>query len=187
MKILALIFAIGVKDKMNEEWRDIKGFEGAYQVSNLGRIKRIASSRRYSSEHIMSPHKVGNGYYSVSLTYKGKKKMLKIHRVVAEAFIPNPNNYPEINHKDENPLNNTVDNLEWCTHLYNSRYGTRGHRIGQSHNKPVVQCSLIGTFIRRWDSITDITKAYGYEQSNICKCLTGKYSQSYGYVWKYVK
>lgn len=172
---------------MVEEWRDIKAFEGAYQVSNLGRVKRIAPSRRYVSEHIMSPHDIGKGYLCVSLTYQGKKQMLKIHRAVAEAFIPNPNGYPEVNHKDENPSNNCVDNLEWCTHLYNSQYGTRGERIGKAHSKAVVQCSLLGTFIRRWESISDITETLGYDQSNLCKCLTGKYSNAYGYVWKYVK
>lgn len=170
-----------------EEWRDIKGFDGVYQVSNLGRVKRIAPSRRYPSEHIMSPHDIGKGYLSVFLLYGNKKKVMKIHRAVAEAFIPNPNQYPEVNHKDENPSNNRVENLEWCTHEYNSRYGTRGERIGQAHAKAVVQCSLLGTFIRRWESISEITDTYGYDQSNLCKCLTGKYNNAYGYVWKYVK
>ncbi len=172
---------------MTEEWRDIKGFEGVYQVSNFGNVKRIAPSRRHPTEHIMKKHDCGKGYLSVSLLYNGKKKYMKIHRAVAEAFIPNPNKYPEVNHKDENPSNNCVDNLEWCTHLYNSQYGTRGERIGKAHSKAVVQCSLIGTFIRRWESISDVTEVLGFEQSNLCKCLTGKYNSAYGYVWKYVK
>lgn len=113
-----------------EEWRDIKGYEGKYQVSNLGRIKRLHQFRVGKtgrkcelSETIMSVNQRGD-YYTVTL----QKKCFRVHRLVAQAFIPNPDSLPEVNHKDENKLNNCVENLEWCTHQYNQAYGTKGQR-----------------------------------------------------------
>lgn len=109
-----------------EEWRDIDGYEGYYQVSNLGRVKGIKLIRQYKKERILSQYLLdrGKGYYKVWLYKDKKRKMYYVHRLVAQAFIPNPNNYPDINHKDENPRNNVVDNLEWCTESYNMSFGT---------------------------------------------------------------
>ena len=172
---------------MTEEWRDIAGYEGIYQVSNFGRVKRATATRRFNDEHILQAHDDHHGYDQVRLCKDGKQITAKVSRLVATAFLPNPDNLPEVNHKDEDKTNNCVTNLEWCTHIYNSRYGTRGKRIGKAHAKPIVQCSINGTFIRRWNSVSEVTDTLGYDQSNICKCLTGKYSNAYGYVWKYVK
>ena len=129
-----------------EEWRDIRGYEGIYKISNLGRVKRLAyeiqnpSPRANGSmlkfkEHLLTPRRITHGYLSVALYKKGTRKDYKLHRLVAEAFIPNPENKPEINHKDENKANNEVINLEWCTHKYNSNYGTRPKRIGDFHSR----------------------------------------------------
>lgn len=131
---------------MEEIWKDICEYKGIYQVSNCGRVKRLAyeiknpAPRANGSvlkfkEHLLTPRKITHGYLSIMLYKKGKPKNYKIHRLVAQAFIPNPDNLPEVNHKDEDKTNNCVDNLEWCTHKYNSNYGTRPKRIGEFHAK----------------------------------------------------
>lgn len=128
-----------------EEWKDIQDYKGIYQVSNLGRVKRLAyeiknpSPRANGSilkfkEHLLTPRIITHGYLSVMLYKKGIPKNFKIHRLVAQHFIPNPKDLPEVNHKDEDKTNNNVENLEWCTHRYNSRYGTRPARIGEFHS-----------------------------------------------------
>lgn len=119
---------------MEEEWRTIKDYSN-YQVSNLGNLKSL-NYHQTGNEKLLKPHKV-SGHLQVPLSKNGKIKMFFVHRLVAQTFIPNPNNYPIINHKDENPLNNCVDNLEWCTHKYNSNYGTCKERISKSNtNNP---------------------------------------------------
>lgn len=127
---------------MDEIWKDIKGYEGLYQISNLGRVKnyerkvricrRGYEGLRIHKERIMKPSINNRGYAFVSLCKDGKYKTKFVHRMVAENFISNPNNYPCVNHKDENPLNNSIDNLEWCTYAYNNAYGGRNERISKS-------------------------------------------------------
>lgn len=119
---------------LTEEWRGIEGYEGMYQVSNLGRVKSLARVIIRSdgkpnpvNEKILK-HGITKGYCSVVLCKDGKKKMYKVHRLVAMAFLSNPHNLPEVNHKDENKKNNCVDNLEWCTPKYNTNYGTCSER-----------------------------------------------------------
>ena len=125
-----------------EEFRDIPGYEGLYEVSNLGRVRSL------ETERILKPSKNTWGYLFVSLYKNGIKKAVRIHRLVALAFIPNPDNLPCINHKDEDKTNNTVDNLEWCDDKYNANYGTRNERIAEKTRKPVLQFDLLGNFIR---------------------------------------
>lgn len=107
---------------MQEIWKDVVGFEGYYQVSSLGRVMSL--NRKYSGEHLMSPTKDKMGYMIVCLRKQGYKGNKKVHRLVAEAFIPNPDNLPQVNHKDEDKTNNNVENLEWCDCRYNINYGT---------------------------------------------------------------
>ena len=111
---------------MDEIWKDIEGYEGYYQVSNKGRIKGIRLMYQYTEERILKPfsNQKGRGYLKVKLIKNGTGKYAYVHRLVALAFIDNPNHYTEVNHKDENPKNNTVENLEWCTRSYNMSYGT---------------------------------------------------------------
>ena len=123
-----------------EIWKNIEGFGNKYEVSNLGRVKKKETTKRHYfggfsivKEKILIPNKHREGYLYAQLIVDGKKTPIGIHRLVAEAFIENPNNLPFVNHKDENKENNNVENLEWCTREYNNNYGTRLKRISESN------------------------------------------------------
>ena len=121
-----------------EEWRDIEGYEGLYQVSNYGRVKSLERNvttgfgDRHIKEKIIILNQLPNGYLYYCLSKNNKKKGFYIHRLVAETFIPNPNNLPEVNHKDEDKTNNCIENLEWCDRSYNINYGTCKKRISNA-------------------------------------------------------
>lgn len=159
-----------------------------YEVSNLGRVKSL-DYRRTGKERILKPgrhsKKSGNTYYQVHLYKGGKMNVKLVHRLVAEAFIPNPDNLPEVNHKDENKFNNCVENLEWCTAKYNVNYGTARERMKEKRYKPVYQYSIDGELIKEWTSTMDVQRQTGYACSNICNCCRGKLKQAYGYKWSY--
>ena len=123
---------------MTEEeiWCPIRGYEGIYEVSDQGRVKSIG----YGKERILRPVRNNNGYLLVGLRKNREQKWYLVHRLVAQAFIPNPDNLPQVNHKDENKTNNSVQNLEWCDRKYNCNYGTRNQRI----SKPVLQFTKDG-------------------------------------------
>ena len=110
-----------------------------------------------------------------------------VHRFIAECFIPNPENLPCINHKDENKTNNHVNNLEWCNHKYNNNYGTSKKRIGEKLSKKVLQYTKEGEFVKEWDSTIEIQRQLGFKQSNISACCRGAkhYKSAYGFVWSY--
>ena len=130
------------------KWKDIPGYEGLYQVSNLGEIKSL-NYRNTGKEKIIKPRKNKGGYLRVVLCKNGKQKDFLVHRLVAVAFIPNHNNYNQVNHKDENPSNNNVNNLEWCTSKYNSNYGNRNKKLSESHKgKKYPMCGLKGEKIQ---------------------------------------
>lgn len=164
---------------MEEIWKDIEGYEDLYQVSNRGKVRSLRRNI------ILRQGITSNGYKSVNL-YKNKGyKHFRIHRLVAEAFLPNPNNLPFVNHKDENKLNNCVENLEWCDGKYNLNYGTRGKRISQNKSKVVLQYSLDGTFVKEWKSTRDIQRMTGYSSGCISECCRNIRKSAYGYLWKY--
>ena len=128
---------------MEEIWKPVIGYEGLYEVSNLGRVRSIDRLVKYSNGQIhlhkgrmLSPglvHKLG--YLQVALCNNGKIKHKMVYRLIAEAFLPNPDNLPQVNHKDENPFNKCVENLEWCTIEYNINYGTRTQKAIESNIK----------------------------------------------------
>ena len=165
---------------MEEIWKDKKDYEGHYQVSNFGRVKSI----KFGKEIILKQHINKGGYYYVCLLKNGKHKNYYVHRLVAEAFIDNPDNLPQVNHKDENKTNNSVDNLERCTNEYNHNYGTINERISQSQSKPVLQYDLNGNLIKEWKSINECGRN-GFNQGDICKCCNGKRKTAKGFICVY--
>jgi hypothetical protein len=122
------------------------------------------------------------GYKQVNVP--GTKKRELIHRLVGEAFIPNTNNKPYINHIDECRSNNHVSNLEWCTHTDNMNHGTRNERISKALSKPIIQLTKDGELVKEWPSTVEAGRN-GFNQGHICSCLKGNYKSHAGYIWKY--
>lgn len=164
----------------NEQWMTIKGYED-YQVNRFGVIKSI----KFGKELILKPIKTIHGYLRVGLSKNGKCKLLSVHRIVAEAFLPNPNNLPQVNHKDEDKTNNCVENLEWVDNSQNIRYGSGIERRAKLRKKNVLQYSLDGELVNEWDSATDIQNNLGLPKQNISKCCMGERHSCGGFVWKF--
>lgn len=164
---------------MEEVWKDIPGYEGLYQVSSLGRVKSLNYNHE-GYQKILSFKKERNGYLRVGLFREGRQKLFSVHRLVATVFIPNPNNLPQVNHKDEDKTNNRADNLEWCSCQYNINYGTCLHSI----SKKVDQYSHSGILLNTFKSVRAAAKAYGCSNSYLGKCIKeGK--EFGGYIWRY--
>lgn len=159
-----------------EIWKDVKGYENLYKVSNLGEVKSL-NYRKSLKEKILKPRNNGDNYLCVIL--KGKKKY--IHRLVAEAFISNPNNYKEVNHKDENKQNNNANNLEWCTRKYNCNYGTKNEKT----SKKVVQYDKVMNKINEYKSISEASKKTKVFISSISAVCKKKRKTAGGYIWRY--
>jgi len=170
------------------EWRDIEGFEGSYQVSNTGLVKSL----KFKTERIMKPrrkkttHKNGSitlGYEELVLSNGGVKKSKLIHRLVAQAFIPNPENKPEVNHIDEDKGNNNLDNLEWNTHEENSNHGTKNIRSANKQSMAVIGVDITGHIVEIHSSIRSAERLTGYGHSNISACTNGKKKTYMGLEW----
>ena len=207
-----------------ELWKWIPGWEGYYMVSTHGRIKSVDryvngknGSKCLMKGKILKQGTDRDGYKKVVL-YKNKKgKTYRVHRLVAMTFIPNSNNLSYVNHKDENPSNNTVWNLEWCTHKYNDNYGTRNERISKAHKgkpkteeakkrqsesmkgkytgknhpyaTPILMFTKNNVFVKRFDCIVDANEYLGNNRhsTNIIQCAKGINKTAYGFKWKYEK
>lgn len=179
-------------DKMTMEWRPVKGFEGLYMVSNTGKVKSLPrkvamnikgkDTEGFRRGVLMKSFVTKNGREQVNLYKNGVCYHCLVHRLVGMAFIPNPENLPQINHKDENPLNNRVENLEWCTAKYNGAYGTRPSK----YMTKVSQYTLAGEKIATYKSIMEAAKAVGCHYSHISHCCSnGKDKTAAGYIWRY--
>ncbi len=159
-----------------EIWKDVVGYEGLYQVSNLGRIKR---NNKYLKQNIRV------GYFAVNLCKNGKYKTKQVHRLVAQEFIPNKYNLPQVNHIDGNKRNNIVSNLEWITPSGNIKHAIKiGIKTFDSISLKIKQIKD-GVVINTYNSINELERLFGYGSSNICKALKGKIKKAYGYEWKY--
>lgn len=178
-------------DFANEVWRDIEGYEGKYQVSNMGRVKSLPKQDGFyqiKHERILKPIPTKNGYLRVHLRNSSKQDIVLIHRLVAMLFVKNPNGFKVVNHKDENKFNNRADNLEWCTHVYNVNYGTgikrRTEKFRMEHSRSVDMFDLNGNYIRTYDCMRDVRND-GFSPSNVFACCVGRYKQHHGYKWRY--
>lgn len=165
---------------MNEIWKDIYGFP-YYQVSNLGRVR----SFKFGNERILKQSKNSWGYLYVGLSKNGKQYMKRVHRLVAQAFLPNPQNLSQVNHKDENKENCKVDNLEWCNSSFNINYLSRNNRVAKALSKKVLQYSIESVLIKEWLSTCEIERQLGFSQANISKCCRGERKTAYGFIWRY--
>lgn len=189
---------------MEEVWKDIKGYEGFYQVSSLGNVRSLNWGNTGEIRNLyLKPH--NKGYLQVELSFAKKKKMYTVHRLVAETFIDNPNNYPCVNHKDENKKNNAISNLEWCTHKQNNEYSLKLHPerlelfchssrnrnkeskkgIANKRFKSIVQMDKNGETIRYWPNLISIKSEMKWNEWSIQECCEGKRNTAYGYKWHY--
>lgn len=176
-----------------EVWKPIKGFDGFYEVSNLGRVKALervvvdsnGNARIYKERLKAFKLNHEGGYLQVQLWQNGCPSLVSVHRLVAETFIPNPQNLLQVNHKNENKLDNRAANLEWCTPKYNSNYGTAKERTRRSNLKPVIQRTKDGDFVCCYPSIGDAAKALGVSFSLISACCLGRRKSGGGYLWSF--
>ena len=167
---------------MEEIYKDIEGYEGLYQVSNLGNVKSLKNNKTKKEKVLKLA--IRNGYLKVDLCKNNKKKTYNVHRLVAKAFIENNNNYYFVNHKDECRTNNVVENLEWCTQKYNCNYGTGIERSAKARSKQVYQYSKDGELIAVWKSTSECGRN-GYNFSHVSSCCNGERKSHKGYIWSY--
>lgn len=169
---------------MTEVWKDVYGFAVLYEVSNFGRVRtKYADNNVYGGQYnYLNPVDNGKGYLRFNWRGSGNiKRTVYVHRLVAEAFVDNPSGYREVNHIDENKKNNRADNLEWCTHEYNSQYGTKNIRAANKM-KRAIKC--IDTGIIYW-SLQEIADEFGVGKTAISNCLNGRSRSCAGMHWIY--
>lgn len=176
-----------------EMWRDIRGYEGLYQVSNYGRVRSLDRVIEYyqptakklvktlfKGKILKSNFNYGSGHYQVLLCNNGEEKWHQVHVLVAEAFLPNPSNCDIVHHKDHDTSNNRVENLEWLT----KEEHDLGH--GTEKSKVVYQYTLDGDLVAIWASANEAARQLGYSQGNITMCCQGKRKSHKGYIWSYI-
>lgn len=167
-----------------EVWKDAVGYEGYYQVSNLGRVRALPrKGSGHSSDIRMLSLVESLGYNIVHLRKDGKGKVVKVHRIVAEAFLPNFNDYKCVNHKDKNKLNNRPENLEWCSFAYNINYEHRDTK-GKTF-RVIQQIDRRGNIVGEFSSIVEASKITGVKDYCISNCVRGVTYSTGGYIWKY--
>ena len=184
---------------INEIWKDIPGYEGIYQASNLGRIKvlsrviyvtrsgyRTGSYSYVAPEKIMSPG-IRTNYLCITLTKDGQKCNHILHRLIAKTFLSEYKDDLEVNHKDEDKLNNVLDNLEVCTREYNKNYGTGNIRSALNRSKAILQLDKAGNFIREWSGINQASRQTGICTKDIWRCCNNEEATAKGYKWRYKK
>ncbi len=191
---------------MEEIWKDIAGYEGKYEVSNLGRVRGVERKTTLCNQHGEFQRKEHgriksqcmnrkDGYRNVRLYRDGKERTLYVHRLVAQAFIPNPDNLPEVNHKDEDTTNNRVDNLEWCSSKYNSNYGVGSLVRHQQKSYRVARIDKDGNILREYPSLLEAARQTGEAIRTIrmqCTKKTklkseSKKSKLVFYRWKFIE
>lgn len=174
-------------------WRFINGYEGLYKINEFGQILSLKQDK--INGRLLKPRLAQNGYLTINLyNAYGKRKTYSIHRLVAETFIPNIHEKPEINHIDEIKTNNHINNLEWVTPKENCNHGTRIKRVTMSidykvvsekNSKSIFQLDKNNNVIRVWNSTRECMLETGFDNSNIIKCCRNKMKTAYGFKWRY--
>lgn len=172
---------------MAQVWKAVAGYEGLYQVSNDGHVKSLSNGKG-KKEKVLRQSISAEHYPSVALSKNGSLSRYSVHRLVAMAFLSNPNKLPEVNHKDENPYNNRVDNLEWCTHEYNINYssGLKCYKR-RGHARKVNRVDASGKAISAYRSVTEASKRTGIGRTAISNALSRALGTSGGYGWQYAE
>ena len=188
-----------VKQYINEVWKPIRGWENLYEVSNMGRVRSVdrwvnhAYGKALKKGKIVKPWLNNKGYYKIGLCKGSVVKKVYVHRLIAEAFIPNPDNLPEVNHKDCNPKNNCVENLEWCTRDYNCHYAdaqakqsaAKKGNINNWNSTPVLMLTEHGIYLSDFPSMAEAERVTGIAASSICAYVNGKANYlPGGFMWK---
>lgn len=178
-----------------EIWKDIEGYEGLYQVSNMGRVRSVERTVWNGKGYFKTPERIrkasanGYGYLEVVLFKDGKRKAYSVHRLVASAFLDNSEGYKEINHKDEDKTNNCVENLEYCSRSYNNTYNGRAKKAGkkaaEKRCKPVFSVNKESGLIMWWQSAKDAERYTGIASSHITECCKGRLKSTGGHIWFY--
>jgi hypothetical protein len=177
-----------LKNIKGERWKDIDGYVGMYQISNYGRIKTFCNKKindNSDSAHILKSFKDNDGYFIIDLCLKDKSSNYDrylIHRLVAQAFLPNPENKKQVKHKNKVRTDNRAINLEWSSGSMKGRFGKDNHR-----SKKILQYDLKGNLIKEWESITQINKEFGFSVQNIRFVCRGEQEKCNGYIWRYKK
>lgn len=172
-------------------WKDINGFEGLYQVSDTGEVKslsRVKPNNRGTqqvNERILHKRTDKDGYFAVCLSKDGKHYGKRVNRLVADAFIPNPENHPVVNHIDEDKQNNNVSNLEWCTVKHNTLHGTGRIKTAMAQGRAVQKINLEGDVVEEFYSTCNASTKTGIPQSNIYKACSGERHTAGGYKWRF--
>lgn len=172
-----------------EVWKPVPGYEGLYEISNMGNVKSLARMKPYRDGFrrfpggILKPNKINGGYRLVMLTNSHTRKGFLVHRLVAESFIENPNCLPQVNHIDGNKENNTVSNLEWCTAKENMLHSVK-NRL-RSDLKPVVMLTKDGRVVRKFNGVREAARETGIERTNIRFCCNNKHRSAGGYLWRW--
>lgn len=179
---------------MEEEiWKSIKGYEGLYEISNLGRVKSL-NYNRTGKEKILKPSKINSGYLHITICKNGKMKYFLVHRLVASAFLPNPDNLPCINHKNNDKMDNRLSNLEYCSYHYNNTYGAHKQLQRESHinnlennkrAKSVNQYSLYNEYIKTFLSARRASEELNICHSGIIRCCNGQLKTCGGFIWRF--
>lgn len=173
-------------DTRTEIWKDVKGYEGRYKVSNLGNVKSLASYTTRKTDYIMKGWINNKGYKKVLLSVEADIKVWSVHRIVAISFLENPLNLPQVNHIDEDKNNNHYSNLEWCTCKYNNNHGTRTLRATASNNIrkrsciPVLKLDIDGNLLKRYESKKEALLDLGINQEHLRILLTEEFNHNLG-------